>query len=221
MLIAIEFLKAMISIENLSFGYSDRKILSITKMEIKDKQHLMILGKSGSGKTTLLHILGGLLNPKQGRIMIDGTDVYQLSETKRDKYRGQHIGLVFQRAHLIAALSVEDNLLLTQYFSGTTQDKNRIAEVLKSLNLNEKGQSKVKSLSQGEQQRVTIARALLNRPKLLLADEPTASLDDDNAMAVITLLKQQAEMNNASLIIATHDQRVKNEFDVQLNLNEQ
>jgi len=181
----------------------------------------MILGKSGSGKTTLLHILGGLLNPKRGKVMIGETDLYQLSETKRDKHRGQHIGLVFQKAHLIAALSVEDNLLLAQYFSGTTQDKTRIAEVLKSLNLGEKGQSKVKSLSQGEQQRVTIARALLNRPKLLLADEPTASLDDDNAMAVITLLKEQAEMNNASLIIATHDQRVKNEFDVQLNLNEQ
>jgi ABC-type lipoprotein export system ATPase subunit len=211
----------MISIENLSFGYSDRKILSIAKMEIKEMQHLMILGKSGSGKTTLLHILGGLLNPIQGKVMIGETDLYQLSETKRDKYRGQHIGLVFQRAHLISALSVEDNLLLAQYFSGIKQDKARIAEVLKSLNLGEKKQSKVKALSQGEQQRVTIARALLNRPKLLLADEPTASLDDDNAIAVITLLKQQAEMNNASLIIATHDQRVKNEFDVQLNLNEQ
>lgn len=211
----------MISIENLSFGYSDRKILSIAKMEIKDKHHLMILGKSGSGKTTLLHILGGLLNPVQGKVRIDETDLYQLSESKRDKYRGQHIGLVFQRAHLIAALSVEDNLLLAQYLSGSTQDKTRIVEVLKSLNLGEKRQSKVKALSQGEQQRVTIARALLNRPKLLLADEPTASLDDDNAMAVITLLKEQAEMNNASLIIATHDQRVKNEFDVQLNLNEQ
>jgi putative ABC transport system ATP-binding protein len=211
----------MISIENLSFGYSDRKILSIAKMEVKDKQHLMILGKSGSGKTTLLHILGGLLNPVQGKVRIDETDLYQLSESKRDKYRGQHIGLVFQRAHLIAALSVEDNLLLAQYLSGSTQDKKRIAEVLKSLNLGEKRQSKVKALSQGEQQRVTIARALLNHPKLLLADEPTASLDDDNAIAVITLLKQQAEMNNASLIIATHDQRVKNEFDVQLNLNEQ
>jgi ABC-type lipoprotein export system ATPase subunit len=211
----------MISIENLSFGYSERKILSIDKMEIRDKQHLMILGKSGSGKTTLLHILGGLLNPMQGKVMIGETDLYQLSETKRDKYRGQHIGLVFQRAHLISALSVEDNLLLAQYFSGTKQDKARIAEVLKSLNLGEKSQSKVKALSQGEQQRVTIARALLNHPKLLLADEPTASLDDDNALAVVTLLKQQAEMNNASLIIATHDQRVKNEFDVQLNLNEQ
>jgi ABC-type lipoprotein export system ATPase subunit len=169
----------------------------------------------------LLHILGGLLNPKQGKIWLDQTDLYQLSETQRDKYRGQHIGLVFQKAHLIAALSVEDNLLLAQYLSGTKQDKARISEVLASLNLSEKKQAKVKTMSQGEQQRVTIARALLNKPKLLLADEPTASLDDENAAAVIHLLKQQAELNNASLVIATHDQRVRNQFDIQLNLNEQ
>lgn len=211
----------MITIENLSFGYSDQKILTISKKEIKDREHLMILGKSGSGKTTLLHILGGLLNPKQGKIWLDHTDLYQLSETQRDKYRGQHIGLVFQKAHLIAALSVEDNLLLAQYLSGTKQDKARISEVLASLNLSEKKQAKVKTMSQGEQQRVTIARALLNKPKLLLADEPTASLDDENAAAVIHLLKQQAELNNASLVIATHDQRVRNQFDIQLNLNEQ
>ncbi|MFT6971576.1 MAG: ABC-type lipoprotein export system ATPase subunit [Roseivirga sp.] len=211
----------MITIENLSFGYSDQKILTISKKEIKDREHLMILGKSGSGKTTLLHILGGLLNPKQGKIWLDQTDLYQLSETQRDKYRGQHIGLVFQKAHLIAALSVEDNLLLAQYLSGTKQDKARISEVLASLNLSEKKQAKVKTMSQGEQQRVTIARALLNKPKLLLADEPTASLDDENAAAVIHLLKQQAELNNASLVIATHDQRVRNQFDIQLNLNEQ
>lgn len=211
----------MISIENLSFGYSNQKILTIPKKVIKDNEHLMILGKSGSGKTSLLHILGGLLNPKEGIIKIDETNLYQLSESKRDKYRGQNIGLVFQKAHLISALSVEDNLLLAQYLSGVKQDKARIAEVLQSLNLSEKKHAKVKSMSQGEQQRVTIARALLNRPKILLADEPTASLDDDNSMAVIYLLKHQAELNGASLIIATHDQRVKNEFDLQLNLNEQ
>jgi putative ABC transport system ATP-binding protein len=211
----------MISIENLIFGYSNKKILTISKMEIKDKKHLMILGKSGSGKTTLLHILGGLLVPKQGVIKIDETDLYQLSEAKRDKYRGQNIGLVFQKPHLIAALSVVDNLLLAQYLAGNKQDKSRISEVLSALNLEKKMGSKVKSLSQGEQQRVTIARALLNKPKLLLADEPTASLDDDNAIAVIKLLKKQAELNQASLIIATHDQRVKNEFDEQLNLDNQ
>ena len=211
----------MITIENLNFGYSEKRLLSISHMEIKEKQHLMILGKSGSGKTTLLHILGGLLKPVQGKVLIDGTDLYSLSGTEMDKYRGQNIGLVFQKAHLISALTVKDNLLLAQYFSGIPQDKGRIKEVLNTLNLGEKLNSKVRQLSQGEQQRVTIARALLNNPRLLLADEPTASLDDDNANSVIQLLKEQAENHNASLIIATHDQRVKDAFDLQLNLNEQ
>ena len=154
-------------------------------------------------------------------MLIDGTDLYSLSGTEMDKYRGQNIGLVFQKAHLISALTVKDNLLLAQYFSGIPQDKGRIKEVLNTLNLGEKLNSKVRQLSQGEQQRVTIARALLNNPRLLLADEPTASLDDDNANSVIQLLKEQAENHNASLIIATHDQRVKDAFDLQLNLNEQ
>mgnify|MGYP003676242975 CR=1 FL=1 len=158
----------MITIENLNFGYSEKRILTVPHMEIKEKQHLMILGKSGSGKTTLLHILGGLLKPVEGKVIIDETNLYQLSGSEMDKYRGQNIGLVFQKA-----------------------------------------------------QRETIARALLNKPRVILADEPTASLDDDNANSVIQLLKEQAESNNASLIIATHDQRVKDAFDLQLNLNEQ
>ncbi|MGW8122746.1 ABC transporter ATP-binding protein [Roseivirga echinicomitans] len=211
----------MITIENLNFGYSEKRILSVPHMEIKEKQHLMILGKSGSGKTTLLHILGGLLKPVQGKVLIDDTNLYQLSGSEMDKYRGQNIGLVFQKAHLISALTVKDNLLLAQYFSGIPQDTNRIKEVLKTLNLSEKLNSKVRQLSQGEQQRVTIARALLNKPRVILADEPTASLDDDNANSVIQLLKEQAENHNASLIIATHDKRVKDAFDLQLNLNEQ
>lgn len=211
----------MITIDNLSFGYSEKRILSIPHMEINESQHLMILGKSGSGKTTLLHILGGLLNPVQGKVLIGETDLYKLSGTQRDKYRGQNIGLVFQKAHLISALTVKDNLLLAQYLSGSARETGRIKEVLQALGLAEKLDSRVKELSTGEQQRVTIARALLNRPRLILADEPTASLDDDNANSVIGMLKDQAKNYNASLIIATHDQRVKDAFDLQLNLNAQ
>ncbi len=208
----------MISIDSLSFGYSDQKILSIPHMEVKESQHLLILGNSGSGKTTLLHILGGLLKPEEGKVVIGNTDLYNLSAQQRDKYRGQNIGLVFQKAHLISALSVGDNLLLAQYLSGTAQDKGRVYEVLEELNLAHKVNKRVKALSQGEQQRVTIARALLNRPRLILADEPTASLDDNNAHKVIELLKQQAEKYNASLLIATHDQRVKDQFELKLEL---
>jgi putative ABC transport system ATP-binding protein len=209
----------MILIDNLNFGYSAEQILSISRMEVKESEHLLILGNSGSGKTTLLHILGGLLSPKAGKVMIGDTDLYGLSAGQRDKYRGQNIGLVFQKAHLISALSVQDNLLLTQYLSGTTQDKDRIKEVLTELKLGDKLRKKVRQLSQGEQQRVTIARALLNKPKVILADEPTASLDDENARVVLSMLKGQAEKYGASLIIATHDQRVKKEFDLQLNLH--
>ena len=209
----------MILINNLKFGYAAQQILSITHLEVKDSEHLLILGNSGSGKTTLLHILGGLLSPKAGKIMVGETDLYGLSAGQRDAYRGQNIGLVFQKAHLISALSVQDNLLLTQYLAGATQSKARVKEVLSELNLGDKLHKKVTQLSQGEQQRVTIARALLNRPKVILADEPTASLDDDNARVVLSMLKGQAEKYKASLIIATHDQRVKEEFDLQLNLH--
>lgn len=209
----------MILIDNLNFGYAAQQILSISHMEVKASEHLLILGNSGSGKTTLLHILGGLLSPKGGKVMIGETDLYGLSASQRDAYRGQNIGLVFQKAHLISALSVQDNLLLAQYLAGTTQSKARVKEVLSELNLGDKLDKKVHQLSQGEQQRVTIARALLNRPKVILADEPTASLDDDNARIVLKMLKGQAEKHNASLIIATHDQRVKEEFDLQLNLH--
>jgi len=208
----------MIKIENLSFGYSDHKILSIPQLEVKDDEHLMILGKSGSGKTTMLHILGGLLAPNEGNVTIGQSEIYKLSPAQRDTYRGQNIGLIFQKPHLIAALSVQDNLLLAQYFSGAVQDKGRVKEVLAELNLEDKRSKKVKALSQGEQQRVTIARALINRPRVILADEPTASLDDDNALRVIRMLKSKAEAYQAALVIATHDQRVKEEFDVQLNL---
>ncbi len=210
----------MVHIENLNFGYTGQEILSIPRIEIREGQHMMILGNSGSGKTTLLHILGGLLKPKEGKVTIDGIDLYKQSATARDKYRGRSIGLVFQKPHLISALTVQGNLLLAQYLSGMAQDKDRIRAVLSELDLVDKINARVKRLSQGEQQRVTIARALLNKPRVILADEPTASLDDDNSSRVINLLKGQAEKNGASLIIATHDQRVKKEFDLHLDLNE-
>lgn len=209
----------MISVEQLSFGYSDRSILDLPELRIEKGQHFLILGSSGSGKTTLLHILGGLLAPLKGKVSVDGEDIYGQGGAKLDKFRGKNIGLVFQKAHLISALSVLDNLLLTQYLAGEAQNKARAKEVLSELNLEDKLNKKVKSLSQGEQQRVTIARALLNKPKLILADEPTASLDDKNANTVIQLLKEQAEKYEASLLIATHDHRVKEQFELQLNLD--
>ncbi len=211
----------MISIDQLQFNYAHHKVLSIPHLEVNEQEHLLVLGTSGSGKTTLLHMMAGLLEPTHGSITVGQTNLYGLAASERDKYRGQNIGLVFQKSHLISALNVEDNLLLAQYLAGAAQDRGRIHEVLEELGLLAKKKKSVKALSQGEQQRVTIARALLNRPRLILADEPTASLDDANASKVINLLKEQAKHNGASLLIATHDQRVKDQFELQLNLSAQ
>jgi len=175
-------------------------------------EHSLFLGNSGSGKTTLLHLLAGLLKPQSGDIEIDGTSITRLKTSGMDLFRGRNIGLIFQAAHMIDALSVKDNLLLTQYLAGLPRDENRITEVLTGLNLGQKLNSMVYELSQGEAQRATIARAMLNKPAVILADEPTSSLDDDNCDKVINMIIKQANQNNATLIISTHDQRIKSKF---------
>ncbi|WP_226390480.1 ABC transporter ATP-binding protein [Penaeicola halotolerans] len=199
----------MLKISKLAFGYTKSKLFEIEDLEISSGQHIALLGQSGSGKTTLLHIIGGLLAPERGEVSLAGQSIYALSGSKLDTFRATHIGLVFQKPHLIKALNVADNLKLTQYLAGLPQDNERIKEVLTNLGLADKLKSQINELSQGEAQRVSIARALLNRPKLILADEPTASLDDLNSAKVIDLLKSQADQYGATLIIATHDQRVK------------
>jgi ABC-type lipoprotein export system ATPase subunit len=211
----------MIEIDNLDFAYNQEKTLHFGKLKLEQGSHWLILGQSGSGKTTLMHLLAGLLKPKAGSIKISGNDIGAMKEVDLDRFRGKNIGLVFQKAHLIDVLNVVDNLALGQYLAGLKQDKKRINEVLKELNMEHKAKSKPFELSQGEQQRVTIARAVLNKPSVLFADEPTASLDDVNAHKVIDLLEQQALRYKATLVIATHDQRVKGRIANQINLNQQ
>ncbi|HEY0244870.1 MAG TPA: ATP-binding cassette domain-containing protein [Mucilaginibacter sp.] len=198
----------MINIHSLQCHYGNR-ILSFLDWYIQQGEHWLVLGESGSGKTTLLHLLGGLLKPNAGEVVINGMPIYQLSEARLDRYRGQNIGMVFQRAHLIKSLNVFDNLLAAQSFAGIRPDKNRIRAVLGSLNIEDRQQSFPAELSQGQLQRVSIARAVINEPGIIMADEPTSSLDDKNAGLVIDLLIGQAEEYNSTLIIASHDKRVK------------
>lgn len=169
----------------------------------------MLLGQSGSGKTTLLHLLGGLLKLQHGSIIVNGTGITQLSESALDRFRGQHYGFIFQRNHLISALTVEKNLLLAPFLAGLKQDHSRVEEVLTQLGIADKKQAAIRELSLGEAQRVAIARAILNKPSVILADEPTSSLDDKNCDRVSDLLLSVADQNRATLIIATHDQRLK------------
>lgn len=197
-------------VKSLSYSHPGQSPIYFPDFEVNPGVPLLILGQSGSGKTTLLNLLAGLLSPKTGSIHLGGTEISSLSGQTLDRFRGQHLGIVFQKPHLITALTVRQNLDLVSFFS---KKKGRSAdELLQELGLSHKANAKVTVLSEGEAQRVSIARALANAPELILADEPTSSLDDENAQKVIQLLLDQAIKINAALIIVTHDQRVKNQI---------
>ncbi len=168
---------------------------------------MLVLGKSGSGKTTFLNLLSGLLKPLEGKVQLGEVCVSDLSGQSLDLFRGQHIGIVFQKPHLISALNVKENLELTHFFS--KKKGQNLDQLLQDLGIHDKSNASVLTLSEGEAQRVSIARALANSPQLILADEPTSSLDDENTEKVIQLLKNQAAKIGAALIIVTHDYRVK------------
>ena len=209
----------MISITSVSHQYGAERAITFADWQVNNGEQWLLLGQSGSGKTTLLHILTGLLKPTAGEIKINDTNLYALSSKKLDEFRGQHIGIVFQKPHLIKSLNISENLILAQSFAGLPTDKNRIEEVLASLDMAHKKNAYPQELSQGQLQRVTIARAVINKPTLLIADEPTSSLDDKNAEAVLALLKEQSELNKATLVVATHDKRVKDAFNLTYSLS--
>ena len=203
----------VIRLDGITYQYPQGESLRFADLDIPAGQHTLILGDSGSGKTTLLHILSGLLRPKEGVVQIDGQDIYGLTARKLDTFRGQRIGLVFQEAHLVKSLTVKENLQIAQGFSGASVDHDRIEEVLALLHLDHKANSYPGKLSRGQMQRAAIARAVINRPAILVADEPTASLDDRNTDSVLNLLLAQAEQQGATLLIATHDKRVKTRIE--------
>ncbi len=178
-------------------------------IELKQNEKLLILGGSGSGKTTLLHLIGGLMQLQRGEIKLNDSAYSQMSGYQMDKFRGNHIGLVFQKPHLISSLNVLENLMLSQMFSGSEQSKEKALQLLDTVGMGDKGLSKINELSQGQAQRVALLRAVINEPDLILADEPTSSLDDENANSVMDLLIAQADKNKSILLITTHDQRVK------------
>jgi lipoprotein-releasing system ATP-binding protein len=206
----------MLEAKKIEFHYNPKQKFDLPDIQLSRGEQLLILGKSGSGKTTILNMLGGLLKPLNGEIKIGDTSLYSLKGASLDKFRGKNIGIIFQRPHILEPLTVLENLSIANFFSGTKGDKNE--NLLKELGIFEKRNEKVNTLSEGEAQRLSIARALANSPKVILADEPTASLDDENATNVVKLLKEQAEKYNAVLIIVTHDQRVKDHISNQITI---
>lgn len=208
----------MLKTKALEFAYHPEQHFSFPDIDLGESDDLLILGESGIGKTTLLHLIAGLLPPKTGSIELLGTQLEQLSPRQTDQFRGQHIGMVFQRPHFVQSLSLEENLALAQHLSTRGADRDRILQVSSDLGIKTKLAQKTHQLSQGEQQRAAIAMALVHKPKLLLADEPTANLDDQNCLKVIRLLKEQAAKTATSLLIITHDQRLKDQFQNQIAL---
>ena len=208
----------MISVRGLAHRYGQQHALRLSEWKVAQGERWLVLGPSGCGKTTLLHVLAGLVRPTEGKVEISGQELSSLSGKYLDRWRAGTVGIVLQALHLVKHLSVRDNLRLAQYLAHVPQDDARIADTLGALGVGGKAARRPSELSQGEQQRVAIARAVLNRPKLLLADEPTANLDDQSAVKVVDLLAEQAARHGATLVVATHDARVKGKFRERLEL---
>jgi len=213
----ILYLYQMIKTKGVEFNYDNQVFFKFQDINLKSSENLLIIGSSGIGKTTLLHLLAGLLESSSGSIKLFEKELSDLSSHQLDRFRKNNIGIVFQRPHFVNSLTVKENLQLAQYI-GNKKDNNRIENILKNLNIFDKSDKKTNQLSQGEKQRASIALAIVNSPKLILADEPTSSLDDINCDNVIKLLKKQATDFGAQLIVITHDSRLKKHFKNSIEL---
>lgn len=220
----------MINVQNLLFSYSkhDTFSLSIDKFEVKENEHHFIYGPSGCGKTTFLNLLSGILTPPQGHVRLLNTDISSLSLIKRDQFRADHIGIIFQLFNLIEYLDVIDNVLLSCHFSkrnyrGVTKREANLRDeaqhLCEALGIGKELQKKpVKNLSIGQQQRVAIARALINKPSIIIADEPTSALDDESKKQFMDLLLEQCDQYNSTLLFVSHDKSLESYFDHSYNL---
>jgi putative ABC transport system ATP-binding protein len=199
----------MFSLRGIEHRYGTDVVLRVEVWRAAPGEHWLLAGQSGSGKSTLLHILCGLTKPSVGDVVVAGTAVTTLAGSARDRWRGRTVGLVPQRLHLVGALTVRDNLRLAQYLAGLPDEPDRVRELLEAVHIDDLARRYPRELSQGQAQRVVIARAVVNRPVVVLADEPTANLDDVHAAAALELLRAQAIAVNATLVVASHDARVR------------
>lgn len=208
----------LVRAEGLRHVRAGREVLRLDHLHLQPGAHRLLLGASGSGKTTLIHILAGLVTPTQGLAEVGGQPMSQLPPAQRDALRRTHIGLVFQTLRLIPALSLRDNLLLAQRIALGRPDREAADALILRLGLAHRAGARPRALSQGEAQRTAIARALVTRPRLIIADEPTSALDDRNATAILDLLFETATETGATLLVATHDRRIAPRFAEVLEL---
>ena len=210
----------MISVRGPAHRYDGAPVLKLGEWSVGTGERWLVLGPSGSGKTTLLHVIAGLVRPTEGEVVVEPVALNSLKDSQIDRCRGANVGIVLQALHLVHHLDVRNNLRLAQYLAHLPQDDARIEEALAAVGVGDKAARRPPELSEGERQRVALARAVVNRPKLLLADEPSANLDDDSAALAVELLFAQADRHGATLVVATHDARVKKFFDKKLELSQ-
>lgn len=209
---------ALLELDHIRHRYDGVEVVKVEHLRVGEGEQWLLHGPSGSGKSTLLHIAAGLLTPNEGTVRLAGQHLGALAGAQRDRFRGRHVGIVFQQLHLIDALTVRQNLVLAQSLAGLEVDEARVGELLASLDIADKAEARPYALSYGQAQRVALARALINRPRLLLADEPTSNLDDANAERALALLRGQAEAHASALVVASHDGRIKDAFKHRLEL---
>lgn len=209
----------MISTESVAYAYgSSQPMIKYPDISLDKGEMMAVLGKSGSGKTTFLHLLAGILTPSQGSVFIDQKDLSKLSGVEKDKFRGRNIGLVFQKPIFAAALNAVQNLELASYLSNVSFDQTWSKQILDTLGIAHLMDKKIYNMSVGEQQRLSIARAMVNKPTIVLADEPTSALDDSNATQVLSLLSTLCAQFQTSLVVVTHDNRVSGSIKKQVHL---
>ncbi|EEG76038.1 ABC transporter ATP-binding protein [Dethiobacter alkaliphilus] len=207
----------ILRVENLSKVYgkgaTQVKALDDVSFQVNRGEFVAIIGASGSGKSTLLHILGGVDVPTSGKVFIEDTDIYKLNETNRAIFRRRQVGLIYQFYNLIPILNVEENITLPLSLDEQKLDKNYLAEIIETLGLQKRTGHLPNQLSGGQQQRVSIGRALINKPALVLADEPTGNLDSKNSREIIDLLKLSNKRYNQTMIMITHDNQIALQAD--------
>jgi len=218
----------IIDLKNVSFCWPSQQepTLSIASMQVQKGEHVFLHGPSGSGKTTLLNLLTGINTPQSGQIELLGTDIAQLSEAKRDRFRADHLGVIFQQFNLLPYLSVLENVLLSCDFSPHRQKKAGNAQeaatrLLLNMEITEAQlHSEVSNLSMGQQQRVAVARALIGQPEVIIADEPTSALDTDNRDRFLDLLFSESEKYGSTLLFVSHDSHIQQRFKRTISLAE-
>lgn len=207
----------ILKVENLTKTYGEGinevKALDDISFCVDKGEFVAIIGPSGSGKSTLLHIIGGVDKATEGKVYIDGTDIYSLNETNLAIFRRRQVGLIYQFYNLIPVLNVEENITLPMLLDGKKPDKDHLKEVLKTLKLENRINHLPNQLSGGQQQRVSIGRAIINNPAIVLADEPTGNLDSKNSQEIMELLKEANRRNNQTLIVITHDEKIALQAD--------